>query len=262
LTKAKPQYNYNPPSPLSFGNNNVATVVDYPPSIGGAAGASSIAEIHDIAPTTKAVRPPSSLVGASFISDYSNTLPIKPSGSHGYSGFIGSPGIVNIQKHVYVYVAPPEPEEFRTQHSAQVSSATKHYKIIFIKTPSPPAARVPTIPLQSQNAEKTLIYVLVRRPDDAPEISIPTAAQTQPSKPEVYFIKYKAKQQNTASVLAQAGPTNGLGMNTAITGGISSAGVGIGTQLSTSSSSVHYNIWRNRWKPGEYLRSSESKWTL
>lgn len=49
------------------------------------------------------------------------------------------------------------------------------------------------IPLQPQNEEKTLVYVLVKKPEEAPEVHIPTPAPTQPSKPEVYFIRYKTQ---------------------------------------------------------------------
>lgn len=47
-----------------------------------------------------------------------------------------------------------------------------------------------------QNEEKTLVYVLVKKPEEQPEIVIPTQAPTQPSKPEVYFIKYKTQVRN------------------------------------------------------------------
>lgn len=75
----------------------------------------------------------------------------------------------------------------------------KHYKIVFIKAPSPPTPRPPVIAPPQQNEEKTLVYVLVKKPDDQPEIVIPTPAPTQPSKPEVYFIRYKTKKQQEGS---------------------------------------------------------------
>jgi Domain of unknown function (DUF243) len=41
---------------------------------------------------------------------------------------------------------------------------------------------------------------LVKKPEEQQDIIIPTAAPTQPSKPEVYFIKYKTqKEQGGAS---------------------------------------------------------------
>jgi len=73
----------------------------------------------------------------------------------------------------------------------------KHYKIVFIKAPSPPAPTAPVIPQFPQNEEKTLVYVLVKKPEEQPEIIIPTPAPTQPSKPEVYFIRYKTQKEET-----------------------------------------------------------------
>lgn len=109
----------------------------------------------------------------------------------GFGG--GGGGGITVQKHIYVHVPPPEPEEFRPQRPISVGQAQKHYKIIFIKAPSAPAPTAPVIPLQPQNEEKTLVYVLVKKPEEAPEISIPTPVPTQPSKPEVYFIRYKTQ---------------------------------------------------------------------
>lgn len=107
------------------------------------------------------------------------------------SGGFGGGTIV--QKHIYVHVPPPEQQEFRPQRPIQVAAPQKHYKIIFIKAPTAPTPTAPVIPLQAQNEEKTLVYVLVKKPEDQPEISIPTAAPTQPTKPEVYFIRYKTQ---------------------------------------------------------------------
>jgi hypothetical protein len=36
---------------------------------------------------------------------------------------------------------------------------------------------------------------LVKKPEEQQDIVIPTAAPTQPSKPEVYFIKYKTQKE-------------------------------------------------------------------
>lgn len=62
--------------------------------------------------------------------------------------------------------------------------------------PSPPSYQAPVIPVQPQNEEKTLVYVLVKKPEEQQEIVIPTSAPTQPSKPEVYFIKYKTQKES------------------------------------------------------------------
>lgn len=133
-------------------------------------------------------------------------------------------GIGNIQRHIYVYTAPQEEETF---HQQQISGgqAQKHYKIIFIKTPAPASYNSPSIQALAQNQEKTLIYVLSKRPEDIGDISVPTATPTQPSKPEVYFIRYKT--QNTASTGTEnVGTTStaNIGLQTGSKTGFSTVG--------------------------------------
>lgn len=103
-----------------------------------------------------------------------------------------------VHKHIYVHVAPPDLEVAPPPQIISRGTSKKHYKIVFIKAPTPPTPTAPIIPPQVQNQEKTLIYVLVKRPEDAPQITIPTAKPTLPSKPEVYFIKYKTQKHTTA----------------------------------------------------------------
>lgn len=105
----------------------------------------------------------------------------------------GPPQKPIVHKHVYVHVPPPDNELPKPQKQIYVPPPQKHYKIVFIKAPTPPTPTAPVIPLQPQNEEKTLVYVLVKKPEDQPDIVIPTPAPTQPSKPEVYFIRYKTQ---------------------------------------------------------------------
>ncbi|XP_060810902.1 uncharacterized protein LOC106131783 [Amyelois transitella] len=100
-----------------------------------------------------------------------------------------------VHKHVYVHVPPPDNEYPAPRKQIYVPPPQKHYKIVFIKAPTPPTPTAPVIPVQPQNEEKTLVYVLVKKPEDQPEIVIPTPAPTQPAKPEVYFIRYKTQKQ-------------------------------------------------------------------
>jgi hypothetical protein len=127
------------------------------------------------------------------------------SSSGGFGGYSGGQQAAIIQKHIYVHVPPPEQEEIRAQRPIPVAPAQKHYKIIFIKAPSPPAYQAPIIPAQPQNEEKTLVYVLVKKPDEQQDIVIPTPAPTQPSKPEVYFIKYKTQKDSGSADGGYAG---------------------------------------------------------
>lgn len=43
-----------------------------------------------------------------------------------------------------------------------------------------------------------MVYVLVKKPDEQPQIELPVPESTPPSKPEVYFIKYKENKKQTS----------------------------------------------------------------
>ena len=129
----------------------------------------------------------SGATGGSFVSGGSGGYDLGTGG--GYSG------TSLIQKHIYVHVPPPEPEEHISQRLPQFRPAQKHYKIVFIKAPTPPTPTAANIQLPGQDEQKTLIYVLVKKPDEAEALNIQQPAPTQPSKPEVYFIKYKTQKQ-------------------------------------------------------------------
>lgn len=105
------------------------------------------------------------------------------------------PALPVITKNVYVHLPPEEPEEIQPHPVSEVAPPQKHYKIIFIKAPSPQAPQKTVIPVQPQDEHKTLVYVLVKKPEQPEPIIIPSPAPTQPSKPEVYFIKYKKAEE-------------------------------------------------------------------
>ncbi|XP_011560910.3 extensin [Plutella xylostella] len=107
----------------------------------------------------------------------------------------GPPQVPVVHKHVYVHVPPPDNELPRPPKQVYVPPPQKHYKIVFIKAPTPPTPTAPVIPVQPQDEQKTLIYVLVKKPEEQPDLVIPTPAPTQPAKPEVYFIRYKTQKQ-------------------------------------------------------------------
>ncbi|XP_041767326.1 titin-like [Anopheles merus] len=123
--------------------------------------------------------------------------PYSGSSSGGSAGYNYNPAPQIVQKHIYVHVPPPEKEEVHYPRVSPVAPAQKHYKIIFIKAPSPPAPKAPIIPVQPQNEEKTLVYVLHKKPEEPQDIVIPTPPPTKPSKPEVYFIKYKTQKEQS-----------------------------------------------------------------
>lgn len=67
-------------------------------------------------------------------------------------------------------------------------------QIIFIKAPTYSASsRI--IPILPQNEEKTIVYVLSKKPSFEQNVELPEPPVTEPSKPDVFFIKYKNQQE-------------------------------------------------------------------
>ncbi|XP_065356525.1 uncharacterized protein LOC135950924 [Calliphora vicina] len=119
--------------------------------------------------------------------------------------FANAPLDPSIEKHIYVHIPPEDLEENNNekvvnQHQ-QLTPPKKHYKIIFIKAPSHPTPNYSQLVAAPQVEEKTLVYVLVKKPD------VPSIEQIQQiqqssyksSKPEVYFIKYKTRKDEKDS---------------------------------------------------------------
>lgn len=107
-----------------------------------------------------------------------------------------SAGATQVSKNLYFFSAPDEPEEpIRPRINVAQAPAQKNYKIIFIKTPEFRQQSVVNVPVVSQNEEKTLVYVLVKRPEDGPQVNVQASSASKPSKPEVFFIKYKTKEE-------------------------------------------------------------------
>lgn len=138
-----------------------------------------------------------------------------PSGGGGVSGSYGPPAdrygppqqSPVVHKHVYVHVPPPEAPEYKAPKQVPLPQPPqKHYKIVFIKAPTPPTPTAPQLPpLPQPDEEKTLIYVLVKKPEEAPDVVLPTQAPTQPSKPEVYFIRYKTQVMSSFLLFTRFG---------------------------------------------------------
>lgn len=101
-----------------------------------------------------------------------------------------------VTKDIYIHAAPEEPDEQYLQALPLNPPSRKHYRIVFIKAPTQNSKQQAISFSQAPIEEKTIIYVLSKK--DEP-IDIQSALQeirpTQPSKPEVYFIKYKTQEE-------------------------------------------------------------------
>ncbi|XP_044253704.1 uncharacterized protein LOC123004465 [Tribolium madens] len=105
----------------------------------------------------------------------------------------GQTSDVEVQKHLYFFSAPEEPEEVKPRIIVPPAPAKKNVKVLFIKAPTFRTSPV-EIPVLPQNEDKTLVYVLVKKPEEG-TIILPTQPPTKPTKPEVYFIKYKTQKE-------------------------------------------------------------------
>ncbi|XP_050298573.1 uncharacterized protein LOC126737637 [Anthonomus grandis grandis] len=107
----------------------------------------------------------------------------------------------DVSKHLYFFAAPEEPEEeIQAKIDLPPVPPKKSYKIIFIKAPSYRLPSTINVPAQPQNEEKTLVYVLVKKPEVHPKVRYQGALPAKPSKPEVFFIKYKTQKEAEAAV--------------------------------------------------------------
>lgn len=107
---------------------------------------------------------------------------------------------LHVRKNFYFFTAPEEPAQIRQRIKISNNAPQKNYKIIFIKTPSVDLKQSVNIPALPQNEEKTIVYVLVKKPEALETINVQAPLPTSPSKPEVYFIKYKTEQEAEAAI--------------------------------------------------------------
>ncbi|KAL4717570.1 hypothetical protein ACJJTC_000719 [Scirpophaga incertulas] len=105
-----------------------------------------------------------------------------------------------VYKHFYVHAAPEETEQQRPRNPVALPAPQKHYKIIFIKTPTEYGGTTQYVQVQPQTEEKTIVYVLVNKPEITQDVAIPKLETKLPSKPEVYFVKYNSKEDSQAVI--------------------------------------------------------------
>lgn len=99
-----------------------------------------------------------------------------------------------ITKSFYFESAPEEPEEEQQPRFVNVGRAQKNYKVIFIKAPTY-GLNSQIIPIVPQNEDKTIIYVLSKKPEHNQNVELPSTSTTEATKPDVFFIKYKSEQE-------------------------------------------------------------------
>uniref|UniRef100_A0A182V7T8 DM5 domain-containing protein n=1 Tax=Anopheles merus TaxID=30066 RepID=A0A182V7T8_ANOME len=108
----------------------------------------------------------------------------------------------------------------------------KHYKIIFIKAPSPPTVSKVVLPQPPVNEEKTLVYVLHKKPELEQEIVVTTVhsvASSSTLAPSSSYVSSTASSNSAHK--AQSIKVTNIGLS-----GYSSGGTGYGSSTGLSSS--------------------------
>jgi hypothetical protein len=114
-------------------------------------------------------------------------------------------GPAQITRNFYVHEAPEEGNDVRVEEKEIVVRPQKQYKIIFIKAPSAGGSvSSSNTAIFPQNEEKTIVYVLSKKAEAAVSSGeLPSApAPVAPSRPEVFFVKYR-NQQEAEGAIAQ-----------------------------------------------------------
>lgn len=108
----------------------------------------------------------------------------------------------DVKKHIYFHIPPPDLEGPK---QISVAVPKKTYKIIFIKMPSQESRNNILLQrnLNSYNnkvEEKTLIYLLIKKPEINNEV---LEAKTVHSNPEVFYVKYKDTRGSLNEIASQ-----------------------------------------------------------
>jgi len=109
-------------------------------------------------------------------------------------------------RHVYVHAAPDFPEDQQARVIRIPGGQDKHVNIIFVKTPSQSANQQTEVILPDRDEQKTVVYVLHRKFDPTTDLKIRAPRPQPPTKPDVYFIRYK--ENNGAAGYSNGGSSS------------------------------------------------------
>jgi len=100
-----------------------------------------------------------------------------------------------IRKQFYLISAPEDQSNNVKAKHLVLGRPQKNYRVVFIKAPASDSANVRYSAEYAPQEEKTVIYVLSKKDNELNADDIATPAPSQPSKPEVFFIKYKTDEE-------------------------------------------------------------------
>ncbi|KAB0795875.1 hypothetical protein PPYR_09936 [Photinus pyralis] len=167
-------------------------------NIGPSSPAPSASSGGDLSGSAAVPQGASRLPTGSYLPD-SGIKVIGSESSGGDGSYIGLPGSGGGQqagsdRSVYFFAIPDDETQSRLRINILPSTHSSN-RVIFIKAPSyaPPIPEVISAP--STSDEKTVIYVLSKKPQPASPISIPASAIVKQTKPQIFFIKYGSRAE-------------------------------------------------------------------
>ncbi|XP_054728175.1 uncharacterized protein LOC129237441 [Anastrepha obliqua] len=104
----------------------------------------------------------------------------------------------SVHKQFYTISAPEDTDDGKPKHLV-IGRPQKNYRVVFIKAPGPDNSNRKLSAEFAPQEEKTVIYVLSKKDDELTANDFATPAPTVPSKPEVFFIKYKTPEEAEAA---------------------------------------------------------------
>jgi len=153
-------------------------------------------------------------------------------GGAGAGMAVGSEGRPQTIRNIYVYSAPDEPSDSQTRKIRVPGGQDKHVNIIFLKTPSQSSAQQTEVVLPEQPQQRTIVYVLLKKGDNSANVMIRKPPTPTPSKPQVFFIRYKnpsssSSNGNGGGSVSSLGSTGNSGSGNGFRGGSSGSSGGV-----------------------------------
>ncbi|XP_072396803.1 uncharacterized protein [Diabrotica undecimpunctata] len=97
-----------------------------------------------------------------------------------------------ITKNVYFFSAP---EEEAVKPRIYFEPNKKHVNVVYIKAPAAPSlGPIEITPPKQESPEKTVVYVLVKKPEEQ-KIIVKPGPTAKPVNPDVFFINYKDDEE-------------------------------------------------------------------
>jgi len=122
-------------------------------------------------------------------------VPTDRRGGDKYLPPAGTTAAPIVRKQFYLISAPEDNSNAGKVRHLVLGRPQKNYRVVFIKAPGSDNDNVKYSAEFAPQEEKTVIYVLSKKDNELQVQDIGAATPTAPSKPEVFFIKYKTDDE-------------------------------------------------------------------